>query len=112
MSILCPVHEKPMDHTKTRYGSRWDCPEEGCTVMLWGGDTSTPADQETRDARKRAHRAFAHARRLLGMTKGGTYKWLAGFLDVPPKDAHIGMLDKDACDRITFAIEQMMENAR
>jgi len=99
---ICPVHQARMTCTGTRYGLRWDCPVEGCTVMCWGGATSTPADQETRDARRAAHAAFdpLWQGRRAPMSRSEAYRWLAYVLGCNQEQAHIGHLDADMARRV------------
>jgi DNA (cytosine-5)-methyltransferase 1 len=54
--LMCPTHQERLMACHTRYGVRMACPVDGCTVACWDGATSTPADQETRDARIAAHK--------------------------------------------------------
>ncbi len=43
---ICPEHNCVLVPNKTKYGTRWSCPVDRCTVVCWGGKTSTPANQE------------------------------------------------------------------
>jgi hypothetical protein len=76
---LCPTHKVQMTRKHTRFGWRYDCPVNGCDVMCWGGETSTPADQRTRDARNEAHLAFDSLwkGKATIMSRAEAYKWLA-----------------------------------
>jgi len=82
--------------SSTKYGKRYDCPIASCTVMCWGGETSTPADYETRQLRKECHGLFD----ALPMRKASRYKWLAEKMNLEPGQAHIGMFDKEQCMRL------------
>lgn len=100
MIHTCPTHNLKMDHTSTRYGARYDCPVDDCTVMCWGGPTSRPADQETRDARILAHAALDplwknELRRR--KARSFVYKALAEFMGLSPKETHIGMFTTSQC---------------
>jgi len=100
--MKCPIHKTVMERTKTRYGYRYDCMEQECTMMCWGGETSTPADQETRDARIKAHALFD----ALDMSKGQRYRWMQTAMDLPPDLAHIGMFSADQCAALIEKIKQ------
>lgn len=94
----CPTHNAPMQTTATRFGRRWDCTVEGCTVASWSGDTAIPADAETRALRKECHELFdpLWKRKTLFTCRGAAYKWLrlAMGLDHAP---HIGQFDRQQC---------------
>ena len=99
MQKICPVHKQQMRRTKTRYGFLWHCPSKGCDVASWDGDTCTPADQRTRDARQDAHAAFDRLWNS-GKERTACYRRLAVHLGVPNKECHIGMFDFDQCQRV------------
>lgn len=98
----CPIHSLPLVCKTTRYGKRWACPQTGCTVVRWEGETSTPADAETRAARQKAHVAFdaLWAGAGASMTRDEAYRWLADLMGVFQNRAHIGMADRETCERI------------
>jgi hypothetical protein len=103
----CPEHNVELESTKTKYGTRWGCPEDSCTVVCWGGKTSTPANLETRNARKEAHGAFDELWRTGMMDRNEAYEKLAEFLDKPKKETHIGMFDKETCDNVLAFVRKM-----
>lgn len=115
---VCPIHNAKLVRSETRYGSRYGCPIDGCDVMCWGGSTSTPADQATRDARQRAHAAFdehwkkrdgsnivLHHGRGPGQRRHYTYTSLARVLGIPMEKCHIGMMSAVDCERVVMACE-------
>ena len=105
--MYCPKHNKELIGKTTKFGMRYDCPVEDCTVMCWGGDTSTPADQETRNARKKAHTAFDFLWKGQKSKRGYYYGQLKEYLGIEPKDNHIGMFDIEMCNKvIQFVKEQ------
>ncbi|HYW76711.1 MAG TPA: zinc-finger-containing protein [Gammaproteobacteria bacterium] len=60
----------------------------------------TMADRETRQARRRAHAAFDPLwRRTPGMRRRA-YAWLADQLGLAREECHIGLFDKDTCERV------------
>ncbi len=113
MSRECPIHKCEFDRKKTKYGLRYNCPREDCTVVWWDGPTSTPADAETREARQAAHRAFDGLWKGKNpvMSRKKAFELLRDVLDRPPTTAHIGMCDKDECERVEQAAKERAENA-
>jgi len=107
--MKCPKHDVDLVTSKTKYGTRWTCFVEGCTVRWWGGKTSTPADQETCDARIAAHAAFDPLWKSKVMKRGTAYKRLSIFLDLHQNDTHIGMFDEQQCKRVLEFVEQIKE---
>lgn len=95
---ICPDHNVSLFRRQTRYGGRWMCPVDGCTVACWDGSTSTPADQETRDARIEAHDAFDALWRDRHISRSEAYRRLAAFMNVGKHETHIGMFDKEQCE--------------
>lgn len=100
--MKCPTHNVNLVCCHTRYGPRWDCPDAECTVVCWGGTTSTPADQETRDLRKQCHAAFdpLWRDRIRFKTRDLAYKWLSKQMGIDKRSAHIGMFDAFQCGRL------------
>lgn len=96
----CPIHQVKLDPRQTRYGVRWSCPVEGCTVVCWNGDTSTPADDQTRQARHAAHAIFDPLWQRAGLSKGEAYKQLADYMGLTQKQAHIGRFTKEQCEQV------------
>ena len=113
MKRVCPIHKVKLEPCKTRYGLRWNCPVEGCTVSCWDGDTSTPADFETRRARRYAHAAFDPLWKQGEIPKGKLFKMLAEYMDLPQKDTHIGHFTKSQCEQVrAFCNETAFEKAK
>ena len=106
----CPVHHKPMERARTRYGGRWRCTVEGCTVAAWEGGTSTPADDQTRAARKRAHVMFDALWQGGWMTRQAAYKWLSGCMGLRLSKAHIGMFTFEQCAQLIAKLNGMKKD--
>lgn len=102
--LICPTHQERLIAQQTRYGVRMKCHVEGCTVACWGGDTSTPADQETRDARIAAHTAFDSLWKVGPLRRAEAYKWLREVMGLSAKKAHIGMFSKEQCGKLIDAV--------
>lgn len=107
--MVCPEHNERMVCSSTRYGDRWDCPRWGCDVMCWAGETSTPANQKTRDARHLTHERFDPLWQKHGYSRGYLYKGLAKHMGLPQEKTHIGMFTLEQCReayRFCLAVER------
>ena len=93
----CPTHGFDLEPRRTRYGTRWTCPFQGCSVVCWNGRTSTPADEETRKARQAAHAAFDPFWKGGCLSKAAAYKELAAYMGLTLKETHIGQFDQSQC---------------
>lgn len=101
LGMVCPKHRTVMVPASTRYGLRFSCPSPGCDVVGWDSPTSTPADAETRAARNKAHDAFDPLWRGRGArVRSKLYRKLSEFLCIPLKQTHIGMFDKEICEKV------------
>ena len=106
MKTNCPVHKIKLVGTLTGYGMRYDCPEESCTIMCWGGRTSTPADDETRAARRAAHSTFDKLWKSGKFSRQGAYKRLAKFMHLTKNQTHIGDFNLAQCQVVyNFVME-------
>lgn len=103
---VCPDHKGQLNEIP--HIGKWVCPEPDCTVACWSGPTSTPADQETRTARRTAHEwldlLWAEPKRL--MERHTAYARLAEFLGLPSDATHIGMFDLTHCRLVVTFVEQ------
>ncbi len=71
-----------------------------------GRPLGTPADAETKQARRYAHDAFdAHCIKY-DLTADEGYSWLAGVLGVPEDEAHMGQMDKETCEAVVGLCSQ------
>lgn len=110
MSKACPIHSIALAEKPTRFGIRYSCPREGCTVACWSGDTSTPADAETRAVRIQAHGAFDAPWKSGKVRRTALYRRLSEYLGVPVEKTHIGMFDRETCLKVLeFAAEVINE---
>ena len=103
----CPTHQIRMVCTDTKYGQRFDCQVPGCDMMCWGNETSTPANQATRDARMEAHRKFDHLWKSGQIERREAYKLLSLFLFLTGKETHIGMFDIKDCKKVIAFAEAL-----
>lgn len=78
---------------------------------MWDGETSTPADEETRGLRRQCHEEFDRLwkDRPRRFTRTEAYQWLARVMNVDEKEAHIGMFDKDQCERLLRKVRRLNE---
>lgn len=106
----CPLHGDRLQYEPTAWGSRGQCPEEGCTIVHWQGSTSTPADYETRQLRRECHARFdplwktnapqfnqGHRPNNPQVRRSRAYRWLAESMGLKMKETHFGMFDADQC---------------
>lgn len=63
----------------------------------------TPANQDLRRARRRAHAAFDPIWQSRRMSRSHAYAWLAGQLGMPADACHIGYLGLTDCQRVVDA---------
>ena len=64
------------------------------------------ANAELRRAKSRVHAAFDPLWKDKNMTRREAYVWLAGRLNIPVDDCHIGMFDVRTCDRAVSVIQE------
>jgi hypothetical protein len=79
-------------------------------VACWEGSTSTPADAETRELRKRCHAAFDplwRSRRPDRWLRSDLYGALASRLGLRVEDTHFGMFDAEQCRRALAVIADL-----
>lgn len=98
--MKCTVHSaRELVPAETQFGIRWECPVGGCTVVLWDGSTSTPADYATRQARIEAHEHFDRLWKSGVFSRNRAYRKLAKYLGLPKRKAHIGHFNIALCQR-------------
>lgn len=89
------------------YGPIWICRDCNAYVGCHRGTCrplGTLANEETREARKRAHAAFDPLWRGKFMGRNQAYRALAKKLGIEKKDCHIGMLDAETCRRVVAVV--------
>ena len=97
----CPEHNIGLISKATRYGRRYYCPVDGCTVVWWGGRNTTPADEATRNARQAAHLIFdALWHGNDNKERQRLYRKLASYLDRNVAETHIGLFDVATCEKV------------
>jgi hypothetical protein len=96
----------------TQYGKRSECPYPGCSVVLWDGSTSTPADLETRQARKRAHALLDplwKSSSNKGKSRSFLYKDLSKRMNLPAEETHVGMFNVEQCEEVCSFCKEVRE---
>jgi len=108
--MKCPKHNRILVPKRARYGVRRSCPEPGCTVVLWDGETSTPADADTRAWRRKAHNAFDPLWKKGHISRAKAYRLLCAGLNMPFEATHIGMMSSEQCRKtIAWCMKFSME---
>lgn len=59
------------------------------------------ANSELRLAKRRTHLWFDSIWKSGAMSRTQAYEWLAGQMGIKVEDCHIGMFDKEQCERVT-----------
>lgn len=89
--------KKPMKKTKWREHIKWVCE---CGKMKWDGSTSTPATQEVFNLRKKCHAKFDELWKSGFISKKEAYKKLCNIMNLPREKCHIGMFQKEECEKL------------
>jgi len=113
---VCPYCNKPPEYVDSSiiygksYGMIYLCKE--CDAYVGTHKTSKKslgrlADRELREDKKRAHFYFdqlwkkaVDCGRSKREARTSGYRWLSDQLGVPEKFTHIGMFDKELCDKV------------
>lgn len=86
----------------------WSCKPCGAYVGTHEG-TEKPlgrlANEELRNWKMKAHKAFDPKWRSGEMKRQEAYKWLSNQLDIDREKCHIGMFDIDMCKRVIEVCE-------
>ena len=104
----CPIHKSKLLPKQTKYGVRYYCPVDNCTVVCWDGGTSSPANLPTRQKRIEAHRIFDKWWVENRIKRSEAYRRLANFLGLEISKTHIGHFGIEQCGQvIKFVAEQV-----
>lgn len=85
-------------------GAYVSCHKTGAVPM------GTPADKATRDARRKAHKAFDSLWKCGTMTRWEAYLWLAEQMGLPQDKAHIGMFNAAQCETVVDLCKTMWKS--
>lgn len=69
----------------------------------------TLANAELRRWRNRTHSKFDPLWKSGRMSRKAAYKWLSQQLGLPKSQTHIGMFDKEQCQRALAAVEELIK---
>jgi hypothetical protein len=63
------------------------------------------ANEELREAKKKAHRLFDTLWKEKGFSRRQAYRWLQEITGLPKEEAHIGEMDVDQCEAVCRMVE-------
>jgi len=105
--VICPKCGLELVLKQSRYGTFYGCLGfPGCDItqnadQVTGDPIGKPTDQLTRDLRIAAHDAFDPIwRDRKEMKRNEAYKWLSYKLGIARGECHIGLFDKEMCERV------------
>ena len=108
----CPDCGSDMVLRNSRHGKFYGCSKyPNCTATHGAHEDGTPlgvpADNETKEARMEAHRIFDMLWKDGPLSRKEAYQWMQEKMGLSEKEAHIGMFDKEQCERL---IQVVIEN--
>jgi ssDNA-binding Zn-finger/Zn-ribbon topoisomerase 1 len=109
----CPECKSDMVLRNSKHGKFYGCSKyPKCRASHGAHEDGTPlgkpADQETKDARIEAHNIFDMLWKGIGpLTRKEAYKWMQEKMGLSEAEAHIGMFDKEQCEKL---IQVVIEN--
>lgn len=113
--LRCPECDAPMVLRDSKYGPFYGCSMYFATKCPGshgahpdGAPMGTPANQAAKAARIRAHDAFDHMWRGMGMRKNDAYRWMAKAMGLSEDEAHIGMFTIAQCEKLIAAVDDML----
>jgi hypothetical protein len=62
-------------------------------------------------ARERAHAAFDQLWKSGRMTRDAAYAWLCSVMKLPPREAHIGKMHIEQCDKVVRLIQEKLDKS-
>lgn len=104
--LACPDCGEPMKMRTSKHGPFYGCstyPDCRGTVSCGkdGQIKGTPADAETRAARRRAHEHFDRLWKSGPLeSRAAAYRWLREIMELSEEEAHISKFDKHQCERV------------
>jgi hypothetical protein len=110
--LVCPECGAPMKLKPSRFGLFYGCSawsDTGCKgshgANKEGRPHGTPANAETKKARRAAHHVFDHLWKEGHMSRGAAYRWMQRAMDMTPEQAHIGRFSREECKRVVLAFK-------
>jgi len=110
--LLCPKCGSLMTLRDSRFGKFYGCSAFPKCKETHGAHQGTgeplgiPANKETRQARIQAHDAFDKIWKSRQMKRQEAYHWLSGQLGIERKACHIGMFNKEQCQKVIAICSQ------
>jgi len=77
-----------------------------------GKPLGVPADEETKQARIRAHDYFDRMWKRSRMARGHAYAWMQRAMGLTCDEAHIGRFTKEQCERLIALLEPELAKLR
>lgn len=109
--MICPKCGAHMKLREGLYGKFFGCQNyPRCRTshgahQKTGRPFGTPADDETRAARKRAHQKFDRLWKSGKMKRWEAYKYMAGIMKMTKDEAHIGKFNLEQCESLIEMID-------
>jgi len=107
------IYKSNPDNTQLYVCTRW--PACDAYVRVHPGTTipvGSVANKKLRQMRYQAHQAFDQLHKSGLMTDDQAYQWLAGLLQAPRSQAHIGYLGEYSCQLVIDESKKLMSNAK
>lgn len=109
--VICAECGSEMVLRDSKYGKFYGCSRFPVCRGAHGAHPNgkplgTPATRKTKMLRMQAHSVFDCWWKQLGLKKNEAYKQLSRIMDLPRKEAHIGMFDAEQCRHLIERIGQ------
>ena len=102
---ICPKCGKEALMLRTQYGKRYYC----CNLWAWG--KYPLVNKTTHDLRKIVHSKFDPLWQNFKMSRREAYKLLSKKLQIPFKDCHIKLMDKDTLNKSLLFIKDIKKES-
>lgn len=120
--LICPYCKKQSKHVNSSviygkdYGMIYLCGPCDAYVGCHKSNTTEAkgrlAKKELRELKKEAHLYFDKIWQLKIMSRHEAYKWLSGYLQLPAKYTHIGMLGIEKTKEVMTGSKQLLNDNR
>jgi ssDNA-binding Zn-finger/Zn-ribbon topoisomerase 1 len=112
VELTCPACKRPMRLRRHElYGLFWGCDTYVACGTKHGAHADgrplgTPADQETKEWRVKAHDAFDPLWKTGKLTRSDAYEWLCQVMGKTKEEGHIGHFTVEECKGLIEKIEE------
>lgn len=114
-TLVCPECGAPMVLKSSKFGKFWGCSEWSVTRckgsvsahQATGEPMGTPARQEVKEARKRAHRAFDELWTSGRMSRKHAYQWMQKVMKLSKREAHIANFGLAQCQQLIDELSRL-----